>query len=186
MALEDLNIYLFHCINAFAAKSPIFDSVVVFLAEHLNTVFIGFLLLLLVMQWKTYRSVFTKALLIVLMSLMLSECIDLFYHHPRPFQLEQGHKLIGHGASSSFPSQHTLTIVIVAFAYFMEGFKKLGVMGLVLSSIVGLSRIYAGVHFPFDILGSFMIGFVLVVATNAFLKEFAARVRKFRSTQTLD
>ncbi|MFO4987203.1 phosphatase PAP2 family protein, partial [Salmonella enterica subsp. enterica serovar 1,4,[5],12:i:-] len=86
-----------------------------------------------------------------------------------------GHKLIGHGLSSSFPSQHTLTVVIIAFAYLLAGFKTIGIIGLFVSLVVGLSRIYVGVHFPFDVVGSFLIGFLLVVFSNYMLKEMSLR-----------
>ncbi len=178
MIFENLNLHLFHCINSFALKYPILDKIAIFLADDLNTVFISFLVFLLVVQWKIYNVVFAKTLFIVLISLLLCDLVDTFYHHPRPFQFGVGHKLIGHGSSSSFPSQHTLTMVIIACSYLMAGFKLIGGIGLVLSLVVGLSRIYVGVHFPFDIMGAFLIGFMLVVAVNYGLKELAIRLRK--------
>ncbi|WP_336042156.1 phosphatase PAP2 family protein [Acinetobacter dispersus] len=186
MIFKELNISLFNSINSFAKEHVVLDKVAIFLAEDLNTVFISFLVFLLVTQWKIYNLLFAKTLVIVLLSLLLSDIIEFFYHHPRPFQLDLGHKLIGHGSSSSFPSQHTLTIVIISFSYLMAGFKKIGIIGLVLSVIVGLSRVFVGVHFPFDVIGSFVIGFMLVVSINYVLKELVIRVRRLKIIRIAD
>lgn len=186
MIFKELNISLFNSINSFAKEHAVLDKVAIFLADDLNTVFISFLVFLLVRQWKIYNLLFAKTLVIVLLSLLLSDIIEFFYHHPRPFQLDLGHKLIGHGSSSSFPSQHTLTIVIISFSYLMAGFKKIGIIGLVLSVIVGLSRVFVGVHFPFDVIGSFVIGFMLVVSINYVLKELAIRVRRLKIIRIAD
>ncbi|ENX36530.1 hypothetical protein F889_00244 [Acinetobacter colistiniresistens] len=186
MIFENFNIFLFNNINSFATESPVLDKLAIFFANDLNTVFIGFLVFLLVIQWKTYSLLFAKTLLIVLFSLILSDLIEFFYHHPRPFQLNLGHKLIGHGSSSSFPSQHTLTVTIIAFSYWMAGFKKIGLLGLGVGVIVGLSRIFVGVHFPFDVIGSFVIGFMLVVFVNYVLKELAIRIRRLKAVRLID
>ncbi|WP_023271537.1 phosphatase PAP2 family protein [Acinetobacter gyllenbergii] len=183
MIFKALNISLFNSVNSFAKENPLLDQLAVFLAEDLNTVFISFLVFLLVTQWKIYNLIFAKALVIVLFSLLLSDIIEFFYHHPRPFQLDLGHKLIGHGSSSSFPSQHTLTIVIIAFSYLLAGFKKIG---LILSAIVGLARIFVGVHFPFDVIGSFVIGFMLVISINYVLKALAIRIRRLKIIRIAD
>ena len=171
MIFEETNIYLFHSINSLATQFPIIDKIAVFLADDLNTVFISLLVLMLVLKWKTHH---------------LSDLIEYFYHHPRPSQLDLGHKLIGHGLSSSFPSQHTLTVVIIAFAYLLAGFKTIGIIGLFVSLVVVLSRIYVGVHFPFDVVGSFLIGFLLVVFSNYMLKEMSLRIRRMRLQQLFD
>ncbi|MEE9902701.1 MAG: phosphatase PAP2 family protein [Acinetobacter haemolyticus] len=178
MILNDINIHLFHSINAFALKYPVLDQIVIFLANDLNTVFISFLVFLLLLQWKTHHLIFAKTLFIVLISLLLCDLVDYFYHSPRPFQLGLGHKLIGHGSTSSFPSQHTLTIVIIGCSYLLAGFKLIGGIGLVFSLIVGLSRIFVGVHFPFDIIGAFLIGLMLVLFVNYSLPILALRLRK--------
>ena len=186
MIFESLNIYLFDCINSIATQSLILDRVAIFTAHNLNTVFICFLLFLLVLKWKTYNFLFAKTLLIVLLSLILSDLAEIFYHHPRPFELGLGHQLIGHGLSSSFPSQHTLTIAIIAFSYWFAGFKKIGIAGGLVAITVGLSRIYVGVHFPFDIIGSFVIGLILVVSVNYVVKELTLRIRKITSVSVYD
>ncbi|WP_119055480.1 phosphatase PAP2 family protein [Acinetobacter colistiniresistens] len=186
MIFENFNIFLFNHINSFATESPVLDKLAIFSANDLNTVFISFLVFLLVIQWKTYSLLFAKTLLIVLFSLILSDLIEFFYHHPRPFQLNLGHKLIGHGSSSSFPSQHTLTVTIIAFSYWVAGFKKIGLLGLGVGVIVGLSRIFVGVHFLFDVIGSFVIGFMLVVFVNYVLKELAIRIRRLKAVRLID
>jgi len=175
MIFEETNIYLFHSINSLATQFPIIDKIAVFLADDLNTVFISLLVLMLVLKWKTHHLIFAKTLFIVLISLILSDLIEYL-----------GHKLIGHGLSSSFPSQHTLTVVIIAFAYLLAGFKTIGIIGLFVSLVVGLSRIYVGVHFPFDVVGSFLIGFLLVVFSNYMLKEMSLRIRRMRLQQLFD
>ncbi|MFM6906926.1 MAG: phosphatase PAP2 family protein, partial [Acinetobacter tjernbergiae] len=87
---------------------------------------------------------------------------------------------------SSFPSQHTLTIAIIAFSYWLAGFKKIGIAGGLVTITVGLSRIYVGVHFPFDIIGSFVIGLILVISVNYAVQEFRLRVRKVSAVRAYD
>ncbi len=67
MILNDINIHLFHSINAFALKYPVLDQIVIFLANDLNTVFISFLVFLLLLQWKAHHLIFAKTLFIVLL-----------------------------------------------------------------------------------------------------------------------
>jgi undecaprenyl-diphosphatase len=57
----------------------------------------------------------------------------------------------------SFPSQHSAVFATIATcAFFLN--KKLGIIFIVISVLVGLSRIVIGVHYPLDILGGFFFG----------------------------
>lgn len=73
--------------------------------------------------------------------------------HPRPDQLLS---LIKDG-TYSFPSGHTT--FISALGYLMSNIsKKVGYTIIGLALIVGFSRVLAGVHYWYDILGGFILG----------------------------
>lgn len=77
---------------------------------------------------------------------------------------------------SSFPSGHSTTLGTVAavlMIWFPRHRPAIAVLGLVLSSL----RVPAGAHYPSDVAGGFLFGFVLTVAMARFL---AARRVGFR------
>ena len=66
----------------------------------------------------------------------------------------------------AFPSGHTTFFFALAFAIFFHH-KKAGYWFMLCAFVIGVARIIAGVHFPVDILG----GFILGLAIAYFLKE---------------
>jgi hypothetical protein len=82
----------------------------------------------------------------------------------RPFMvLEDVHCLIGKGGSGSLPSSHAanwFAATMVAFIYYR---RTLWFM-LPAASLVGISRIYNGVHFPSDVLVGAILGAGYAVA----------------------
>lgn len=68
--------------------------------------------------------------------------------------------LVSPGDLYSFPSGHTLSSFCAATACF--GFyKKSGIACGVLAVLIGLSRLYVGVHYPTDVLCGALLGIVL-------------------------
>lgn len=59
----------------------------------------------------------------------------------------------------SFPSGHTAFFMALAMAIFFSH-KKVGYVFIFFAFLIGLARIIAGVHFPIDILGGFVLGTV--------------------------
>ncbi|BCM84735.1 phosphoesterase [Methylobacterium indicum] len=94
---------------------------------------------------------------------LLSTGLKLFFHRPRP-------DLVPHGMetfTASFPSGHAmlsaiayLTLAILLARVERSGRVKAFVMGLgvVTTLLVGISRIYLGVHWPSDVLAGWCIG----------------------------
>lgn len=77
------------------------------------------------------------------------------YNDPRPFV--QGHftPLLAHANDNGFPSDHTLFAATFAWASIAYS-RKVGALLLFVALMVGLSRMAAGVHHSWDVLGSFI------------------------------
>ena len=65
--------------------------------------------------------------------------------------------------SYSFPSGHTVSAMAVAFTVFSQH-KKFGVVTLILAFLMGLSRLYVGVHFPTDVYGGIIVAFLISIS----------------------
>jgi len=69
--------------------------------------------------------------------------------------------LIKHAPETSFPSDHTTFMFSIAFILLY--FKKTRIMGIILVAIAtigGTARVFAGVHYPFDIIGSILVAMI--------------------------
>lgn len=157
--MESFNVSAFLAVNQYAGKSALLDAVAVGTAEAMPYLFI----LVLVALWLSPDIERKKSSLIagcsVLVGLLISYCVSLFYFHPRPFMQNIGTNLVAHAPDTSFPSDHTTFIFAIAF-FFLLGrhTRRLGVVLFLLSLIGGISRVYVGVHFPLDILGAAAVG----------------------------
>ena len=78
---------------------------------------------------------------------------------PRPYTvLEDLTILVEKPGEFSFPSGHSSCSFAFAFAIYLLLPKKYGVPAMVLATLIALSRLYVGVHYPTDILGGFAVG----------------------------
>lgn len=96
----------------------------------------------------------------------ISNGIGLFVHEPRPFVTHPEAKTMFRPmGGKSFPSDHAMTAWLVFFLSFLfnvPGFEML----LPLALWVSWGRIFAGVHYPFDIVGGFFVaGLIFVLGT---------------------
>ena len=62
--------------------------------------------------------------------------------------------------SYSFPSSHAVNIFAAAF-FLSQPFKKLSPLFFGVAGLVGYSRIYMGIHYPFDVIGGAAIGMLI-------------------------
>ena len=162
--LNQLNIDIFTAINNLAGHNSPVDNFAVILSEYLPYFFI---LVLLYFWFKKHpekhrdRNIILYAGYATILGLAINRLITLFYFHPRPFMDHLGTTLIEHVAESSFPSDHTTFMLAIAltFIYFSQT-RIAGIILLALGIIGGLARVYSGIHYPFDVLGSlFVAGF---------------------------
>ncbi len=82
-----------------------------------------------------------------------------FIARPRPYTMIEGLELLVKEASDfSFPSGHTAASFACAWILLFKLPKKAGVPLFILAALIGLSRLYIGIHYPTDVLGGFLLG----------------------------
>ena len=164
-----MNNSIFFFFYSLAHQSKIFDNMVIFLAVYFPYVVVilaGLFLLFHheVLQAENPFRVFLqkkKEMLLVFLSgflaYFMSVILKILFHTFRPFlALPQVHSLFtetGH----AFPSGHATFFSALAVSLFFLH-KKAGYVFMFFALIIGLARIVAGVHFPIDILGGFILG----------------------------
>ena len=103
--------------------------------------------------------------------LVLAELVD----RPRPGQLPFVMPLENVTGGRSFPSGHTTTtFAIAAMVCWCQAKGQTSSMAawtVLLALLVGVSRIYVGVHYPIDVLGGAVLGVAAGSACYYFLKD---------------
>lgn len=156
--LTALNTNTFLTINDWAGKSPILDALTIFSARY--AIYILFTVTVLciahLLYRRQWRSVAYFAASLVLSFIILYIASKLFAHD-RPFVNHHVTQLIPHAANQSFPSDHSTASMAMALGLLVfTRFKKTAWLLVFVSTLIGFSRIVAGVHYPLDVLGGFM------------------------------
>jgi len=158
--IETINSELFRWINSPAGREPALDYIATFFAE--GGLYI--LLVLLVLLWfadKNRRNDLLLAAEASLSGLLLNFVITIFYFHPRPFMVGMGHLLIPHAPETSFPSDHVTVILSASLYLILWGqWFSTGMIILVIVILTAWGRVYCGIHFPLDMLGSLAVSVI--------------------------
>ena len=102
---------------------------------------------------------------------LLTKVLALFIYTTRPFVSEHIQPLINHVPDNGFPSDHTVLTMSLAVVVFVFN-RKVGLILAFLSLCIGLSRIVAKIHQPFDIFGSVCIAVLSCYASWYALNKF--------------
>ncbi len=165
MSLENLNYAWFALINASPDASIQTISFAAFMA---GKVVYGVTLCILfawVRKSGSFRFAILDVTFTVILSLFTSWIIGAVWYHPRPFVLGLGQKFIEHAPDSSFPSDHTTFMFAIALPLLAHSISRTwGIVVFILATVVAWSRVYLGIHFPFDIIGALIVALISTIA----------------------
>lgn len=174
--LELLNTKWFLSINA-APGTP--DGLIEF-AKFCAQYTLYFIPIILAAMWfKGNRHTRSQALVCVitaLFALALGALCSTFYFHPRPFMIPLGHTWIIHAPDSSFPSDHGTLFFSAAISFMLHRARVAGRFLLAVSLFVAWSRVFLGVHFPFDMLGALLLAIFANILISPVWKKYGDTV----------
>jgi len=140
-------------------QSAFFDKVIIFLADTFPYIVILLAVIYLFFykkNWKDFFIVFISSGFAWVLSYLLKYLI----HVDRPFVALQNIQNLFSESGYAFPSGHATFFMALAFALFFNH-RKVGYVFIFFALLIGIARIIAGVHFPIDILGGFILGFTI-------------------------
>lgn len=102
-------------------------------------------------------------------SVLLFKAVKHLVGRPRPFESWQGlTSLVPAPDRFSFPSGHTMTAFAV-WAVLLEGLPVLGPPFFLVALLIGISRVFLGMHYPTDVLVGALLGGVVGRGTAGLL-----------------
>jgi len=175
--LYSIDVTLFRFINSTLAN-PVTDKIMPFITDvknwYLLYIFLWFLILFKGGKYRVGLAI-GMILLVAVSDQLSSTLLKHLFERPRPCKvLENVHLLVGCTDSYSFPSSHAVNNFAAAmfFTYF---YKHLKWILFSVASIMALSRIFVGVHYPSDVIGGALIGiaigYILAITYEFILKK---------------
>lgn len=169
MNIEQYNLVLFNQMNAGANLTGYQLALSIFAAKYLVYLVVVGLIGLWLWGSGKQRSTLLFAFSATMLALIINWLIGLAWFHPRPFMLGMGHTYLHHAPDSSFPSDHAAALCAIALIFlWRQGFGITTILLLLATLCVAWARIFVGVHFPFDMIGAFLVAIVSSVIIMGF------------------
>ena len=147
-------------LNDLAGRSEFTDGLIVFCATYIPLLLVGTFVWFLYRQRHMALSQKIRAVGLSIVAGFIARGLDIpirfFFPRPRPFLTYHVDQLISEN-SPGFPSGHAsffFAFSAVVYAYD----RRLGAVSFLVSLLICLARIAAGVHYPSDILSGAILG----------------------------
>ena len=143
----------------------------------------GLIWVLLIAALITYKGTRKEGLGCAISLVLCFIVVNLFLKNAvarvRPYDaMEQIRCLVGPQADYSFPSGHTAIAFAASVPVFIISSKKLGIIMIIFSVLMALSRIYVCVHYPTDVLAGLLIGLFAAWAARHMQKYVRSHRKK--------
>jgi len=148
------------------------DNFFIFSAEYLYIV-IGFIAFIYFL--KQPRAAKKQIIILAVLALpavyAVARIIGLLYYNPTPFEVGGFAPLIPHAPDNGFPSDHTLLGAAIASVMYPFS-KKVSSIMWAITLLVGVARVYVGVHHLVDIAGSIAIAILVTLLIYTLIRRW--------------
>ena len=157
MIFSEVNIHLFRYINDLGKQYTFLNIPMILIAEYM----VYFLAIATLLLWFSSKKKNRMMVLCAMVSFLFAEIggkiAGILHSNYQPFEeLLNVNKLIEKTVDNSFPSDHTILFFSICLSFYL--FKRgIWLFWVILALIVGISRIWVGVHYPMDVfVGAFI------------------------------
>ena len=184
-----MNDWLFLLINGMANRSVLIDAAMIGISKGIPYLYMIILVGLYIQGFrkKSFKlrgeSVATGVLLVI--CLLGSYVLGALFYENRPFvdHLETV-LIVSHAADASFPSDHAVGTMAIACGILFYRWN-LGTWLVYGSILVGISRVFVGNHYPGDILGAFILVWILTAVYNKTIRRGVVRLYRGLDTRLM-
>jgi len=177
--MNSFNLSFFNFLHGLSGRNSFVDAAGIFTAKYIPyVIFIAFLWLV-ISQPDLRRRIFffSEAVIAVILSRgLITEIVRFFYYSPRPFEALNFQSLIPE-SGSSIPSGHAAFFFALAMTIFFYN-RRWGIWYFVISLLIGLARIFAGVHWPSDIIAGAVVGILSGLFVHSLLKNYFEKLKE--------
>ena len=145
-----------------------------------------FMVVLPVVYWCVDSSVGIRVAVILMISGGLNDALKMAFHGTRPYWYSVQVKGLAAETSFGVPSNHTQSATVIwgiIAAYLRKWWAWL--VAVLLIIMIGLSRLYLGVHFPHDVLLGLLVGGLLLWLVLRFWDPVVAWAKKKSPNQQI-
>lgn len=156
---SSLDTQLFLLINV-GLSHPLLDQVIPWITDkhHFVVPLVILMLALALGGGQKGRRTLLLALILVILTDQTANLLKLLAGRVRPCHVvPTTHLLVGCTSSGSFPSNHVVNLFGQSTLLTIH-WRWLAIPSFLAASIVAFSRVYVGVHYPGDVIGSALIG----------------------------
>ncbi len=171
--MDTFDIFLFNVIHSLAQKSSLLDSFVIFFARYLAP-FMTVGAIFFVFSFKNIREKIFVFIMLAMTAILsrgiLTEVIRFTYDRERPFE-SFGFEPLFLDINPAFPSGHAAFLFALAMVIFYFN-RFWGSWFLGFSLLVGLARVFSGLHWPSDIFGGVVVALISFLITERLLRKY--------------
>lgn len=138
-----------------------------------------FMMVLPLLYWSVDAALGLRVGVILLVGTSLNDVFKLAFHAPRPYWISSKVQALATETSFGLPSGHSSTAVEV-WGMLASRVKKswAWIVAILIMLLIGISRIYLGVHFPSDVLVGWLLGMVVLWVTLRLWEPVSSWLKK--------
>lgn len=156
-----MNISLFYFLHTILLHNAWLGPIVWFFAVPFIYIMMAIVFVFILFKYASRAGITRKAFMALVLSptiaWLIAVWLKILVHSERPFVALSGVHALFVENDFAFPSGHATTAMALAVAVFFNN-KRLGYVCMYVAVLIGIARVIAGVHFPIDIIGGFVLG----------------------------